>query len=349
MKAIYTAYTLQFKQASGTSRGVLKTKKSFFIKLALADGQTGLGECGILAGLSADDRPHYEQKLKTTCQAIKEPGQIPELIANLNEWPSIKAGLEMAWLDLNSKNHVIFPSLFTQGKATQPINGLIWMGDETFMKAQIKKRLAEGFTVLKMKIGAIDWPTELKLLKHIRQSFSAEELELRVDANGAFLPAQAPAVLEDLAKLKVHSIEQPIKPGQWQSMAKLCQNSPVPIALDEELIGLFKPQQRQEMMRAIKPHYIILKPSFLGGFAASTAWIGAAKDIKAGYWVTSALESNLGLSALAQWNFTLQNPMHSGLGTGSLYTNNFASPLEVKKGAIAYNPEAQWNLDALAF
>ena len=346
MKARFTPYVLNFKQASGTSRGVLRTKTSYFIHLATADGK-GLGECGLLKGLSADDRPDYEQKLAEVCQTIENGAEVRALISNLEEWPSIQAGLEMALLDLKSQEHILYPSDFTLGKASQPINGLIWMGDEAFMKSQIEKRLAEGFSVLKMKIGAIDWATELKLLKSIRQSFSAQELELRVDANGAFSYQEVAPVLEALSHLKVHSIEQPLPKGQWQEMAALCANTPVPIALDEELIGVFGRQRKQDLLQTIGPQYIILKPSFLGGFAASEEWISWAEAQKIGWWTTSALESNYGLNAIAQWNFTLKNSLPSGLGTGSLFTNNFESPLEVKKGRLYFDPAETWNLNRL--
>jgi o-succinylbenzoate synthase len=347
MKAHFKRYTLNFKQASGTSRGILKTKTAYFIFLAKADGKNGIGECGLLKGLSADDKPGYEAKLAALCQAINDGEKASQLKEDLEEWPSILGGLEMALLDLDAEDHVLYPSAFTRGEASQAINGLIWMGDESFMKSQIEQRLSEGFSVLKMKIGAIDWPTEWKLLKSIRGSFSAHDLELRVDANGAFTSASAPAILDALAALDVHSIEQPLKKGQWQEMAQLCEKPAIPIALDEELIGVFGATQKESLLHTIKPQYIILKPSFLGGFAASENWIKRAEAKQIGWWVTSALESNVGLSAIAQWNYTLQNPMPSGLGTGSLYTNNFASPLQIKEGALHYNAKQAWQLEKL--
>ena len=344
MKASWKKYTLEFKQPSGTSRGVLRIKDSYFVFLE-KDGKTGIGECGILKGLSADDRPDYEARLKWLNENIQRP--VEELYANLREFPSIQAGLEMALLDLKSDDHILFPSEFTEGKAMQPINGLIWMGDVDFMKQQVATKLKDGFAVLKMKIGAINFEDELAILKSIRNEFGPEELELRVDANGAFFPSEAINVLNRLAELRIHSIEQPIKKGQWQEMAALCEVPSIDIALDEELIGVFDMAHRRQLLQTIRPQYIILKPSFIGGFRGSEEWIQLAKESRAGWWVTSALESNLGLSAIAQWNYLQENKMPSGLGTGSLYTNNIESPLYIKGGAIGYNASVNWDLSVL--
>jgi o-succinylbenzoate synthase len=334
-------YTLQFRQAAGTSRGVLRTKDSYFLVYE-DDALKGIGECGLLRGLSADDRPDYEAKLNWLVANMHlSPA---ELFAELKEFPSIQFGYEMLLKDLESKDHVLFPSPFTDGTAAMLINGLIWMGDEAFMREQIESKLQHNFKVLKMKVGAIDWETEHELLTYIRSQFPADRLELRVDANGAFSAKEAPVILEQLAKLEVHSIEQPIKPKQLEEMAALCENTPVPIALDEELIGLFDEAEKRQVLDTIKPQYIILKPSFIGGWRGSMEWIQLAKEYNAGYWVTSALESNIGLNAIAQWNYTLQNPMPSGLGTGSLYTNNINSPLEVEAGFIRYNTEKDWGV-----
>lgn len=344
MKASWKKYTLEFKEPSGTSRGILRTKDSYFILLE-EDGKSGIGECGILKGLSADDRPDYEERLTWLMENINKP--FDELYNALLEFPSIQAGLEMALLDLGADNHVLFPSEFTEGKATQPINGLIWMGDVDFMKKQVATKLQDGFTVLKMKIGAINFEDEIAILKSIRKEFSANELELRVDANGAFFPSEAIDVLNRLAELRIHSIEQPIKKGQWQEMAALCEVPAIDIALDEELIGVFQAEHRRQLLRTIRPQYIILKPSFIGGFRGSEEWIELAKESRIGWWATSALESNLGLNAIAQWNYTKGNSIPSGLGTGSLYTNNFESPLYIKEGAVGYDPQHQWDLSAL--
>jgi len=349
MKAVYQKYLLNFKQASGTSRGVLQTKETFFIKLLEGD-KMGIGECAIFRGLSIDDRPDYVEKLKWLCDNIHR--NLDELLVDLTEFPSIQFGLEQAILSLKSKDSFeLFPSKFTKSEDAILINGLIWMGNEAFMKQQISDKLKAGFSTIKMKIGAIDFDSELLLLKSIRQDFSSKEVELRVDANGAFNPLEALEKLKMLSQFEIHSIEQPIRQGQINEMAELCSRSPIPIALDEELIGVFNitpPAGRagkQELLQIIKPQYIILKPSLVGGFKGSSAWIQLAEKQKIGWWITSALESNIGLNAIAQWTYTLNNKMPQGLGTGGLYTNNFESPLEVEKGHLLYNNTKKWNFN----
>jgi len=342
MIAHWKKYTLNFQNPAGTSRGVLNTKDSYFIFLE-KDGLAGIGECGILKGLSVDDRPDYEDRLTELCHNLSK-GFTDKGEDYLVEWPSIRAGLEMARLDLESKNHLLFPSDFTDGYERQSINGLIWMGDLNFMKSQIRAKIESGFLVLKMKIGSIGLAQELQVLREIRKEYSPAELQLRVDANGAFSLQEAVGVLDQLDKLRIHSIEQPIKAGQINEMAYLCQNSPMPIALDEELIGVFKDEDKERLLDVIKPRFIILKPSFLGGFKESEKWIDLAEDRGIGWWVTSALESNIGLSAIAQWNYNLYGHLASGLGTGGLYTNNFESPLEIVRGTIAFNPQGMWDL-----
>ncbi len=341
MKAHFTKHILRFKRPAGTSRGILKTKDAYFIILE-KNGEKGIGECGLLRGLSADDRPDYENKLGWLCANISQPFE--NLYDELKEWPSIQFGLEQAFLDFESENHVLFPSKFTEGKARQPINGLIWVGDSNFMKRQVREKIRAGFSVLKMKIGALDFDSEMRILRNIRKEFSKEELELRVDANGAFSFENAGEVLQQLADLEIHSIEQPIAKNQWPEMARLCENPPIPIALDEELIGLFDSAERRKMLETIRPQYVILKPSFIGGFCGTKEWIKRAEEMKIGYWLTSALESNIGLNAIAQFNFTLQNPIASGLGTGSLYENNFDSPLYIKSGQIGFDPDGEWEI-----
>ncbi|RYH74690.1 o-succinylbenzoate synthase [Flavobacteriaceae bacterium 144Ye] len=343
MKATYHKYILNFKQPSGTSRGILKTKETWFIILE-ANGQQGIGECGILRGLSADDRPDYEEKLKWTCNNIHLG--LEELYSELVEFPSIQFGLEMAFRSLESASSFqLFPSEFTNGTDAISINGLIWMGTEAFMKQQIKEKIEAGFSCIKMKIGAIDFQTEYNLLKSIRKEFSKSDIELRVDANGAFSVDDALDKLNYLSELDLHSIEQPIKQGNWYEMASLCEDTPLPIALDEELIGVFDASEKQKLLQIINPQYIILKPSFIGGFKGSKAWIDLAEERSIGWWITSALESNVGLNAIAQWTYTLQNTMPQGLGTGSLFTNNFDSPLLVKNGKLHFNKNLDWNFN----
>ncbi|WCC47809.1 o-succinylbenzoate synthase [Tenacibaculum finnmarkense] len=345
IQATYHKHLLNFKQASGTSRGILRTKETWFIILK-KDGKTGIGECGLFRGLSIDDVPNYEEKLKWFCANINQG--LEKLLVEATYFPSIQFGLEQAFLSLKAENKFeLFPSNFTKGTQNIPINGLIWMGDKVFMQQQIKDKLQQGFNTIKMKIGAIDFETEIGLLKSIRKEFSSEEITLRVDANGGFTPKDALQKLQRLSELDIHSIEQPIKQGQWQEMANLCEKTPLPIALDEELIGVFTSEEKEKCIQTIKPQYIILKPSLVGGFKGSEQWISIAKKYNADNWITSALESNIGLNAIAQFTQTLKNPLPQGLGTGGLFTNNFESPLEVSNGSLGYNSKIAWgfNLD----
>lgn len=346
IQATYQKYILNFKRPSGTSRGILKTKETWFLMLN-REGKWGVGECGILRGLSFDDKPEYEGKLRWLCQNINLDKSI--LMHELREFPSLQMGLETAWLSLNSPTHPyeLYPSPFTQSEAPIEINGLIWMGKEQFMKTQIEEKLKEGFHCIKMKIGAIDFDNEVKLLKSIRNSFSASEIELRVDANGAFTPKDAMRKLERLANLELHSIEQPIRQGQWQEMARLCEETPLAIALDEELIGVIDKDKQKELIETIQPQYIILKPSLIGGFSGSDSWIKNAEQHGIGWWITSALESNIGLNAIAQYTYVKNSELPQGLGTGSLYSNNIPAPLYVNNGALYYLQSETWNTDTL--
>jgi len=343
IKASYKKYILHFKNPSSTSRGILRTKETWFIVLE-ENGKTGIGETGLFRGLSIDDVSSYEEKLSWACENIKLG--LTDLLAMLIEFPSIQFGLEQAFLFLQSENKFqLFPSEFCKGKESITINGLVWMGDQQFMKKQIQEKLNSGFSCIKMKIGAIDFDAEVALLKSIRKEFSSNEIELRVDANGAFKPKNALEKLKILSELDLHSIEQPIKQGQLQDMALLCEKTPLPIALDEELIGVFSTQEKQEVIKMVKPQFIILKPSLVGGFGGTTEWIDIAKKNNVDWWITSALESNIGLNAIAQFTHTLKNKLPQGLGTGGLFTNNFESPLEVKNGTLHYNNSNKWNFN----
>ena len=343
MKAHYKKHILEFKTPSGTSRGILKTKEAWFIVLE-DKGRLGFGECGMLRGLSIDDRPDFEQTLQWVCANIHLGEQ--HLYDALTEFPSIQMGLEIAFKSLAAHDPFqIYPSAFTKGEASIAINGLIWMGDKDFMSKQIATKLNEGFGCIKMKIGAINFDTELALLKSIRQEFSASEIEIRVDANGAFDPKNALEKLKQLSDLDLHSIEQPIAVKQWDQMAYLCEKSPLDIALDEELIGVFSNQDKQRLLNHINPQYIILKPSFIGGFKGSDSWIELSQANNVQWWITSALESNVGLNAISQYTFTKNSTLPQGLGTGSLYTNNIASALQITKGTLCYNPTKKWNFN----
>ena len=342
MKATFFKHTLQFKQASGTSRGVLTYKDTWFIELE-NNAFKGIGECGMFKGLSIDHRDDFEETLRWACQNIHLG--LDALLGQLVAFPSIQFGLEMAFRSLNQKSPFeLFPSEFTKGQDSIPINGLIWMGESSFMKQQIKDKLEAGFSCIKLKIGALNFDKELALLKSIRDEFDAQTIEIRVDANGAFKPREALEKLKRLSEFNLHSIEQPIKQGQLQEMAQLCLDTPLPIALDEELIGVFSVTNKQVLLQTIKPQYIILKPTLVGGFKGSHEWIDVAESHNIGWWVTSALESNIGLNAIAQWTYTLKNSLPQGLGTGGLFTNNIQAPLEVNSGRLFYNLKTKWNL-----
>jgi o-succinylbenzoate synthase len=343
MKASFFPYRLEFKQASGTSRGILKSKETWFIKIE-DEHATGFGECGMFRGLSCDDRPDFESKLKWVCHHI-DLG-LEQLLIELIDFPSIQFGLEMAFLDLLSdSSNVLFPSKFTSGKGSIPINGLIWMGDEQFMKSQIRSKIDAGFDCLKIKIGAIDFDTELSLIKAIRKEYDVETIELRVDANGAFSPLEAMEKLKRLSDFNLHSIEQPIRQGQFDAMAELCAHAPLPIALDEELIGIHDVTKRSLLLQTINPQYIILKPTLVGGFSGSQSWIDLAEKQSVDWWITSALESNIGLNAIAQWTYQLNVNRPQGLGTGALYTNNIEAPLKIYNGRLIYEPSVKWTIN----
>lgn len=342
-KASYRKHILNFKQPSGTSRGVLKIKETWFLIIE-EENQIGIGECGMFKGLSIDDRLDFEYKLQWVCNNINL--NFESLFRELTEFPSLQFGLEMAFKSFQAKNQFnLFPSQFTEGRKAIAINGLIWMGSEDFMREQIKNKIDDGFACIKMKIGAINFKTEIEILKSIRKDFSSNDLALRVDANGAFSDSEALEKLKILSDLDLHSIEQPIKQGQVEHMAELCDKSPLPIALDEELIGVFSKEDKRVLLKSIKPQYIILKPTLVGGFQGSDEWIEVAEKNQIDWWVTSALESNIGLNAIAQYTFTKNNNLPQGLGTGGLFTNNFDSPLEVKNGSLNYNINKKWNFN----
>lgn len=342
IRAWYHRYELKFKRPAGTSRGVLNSKETWFLFLE-ENGKKGVGECGLLRGLSADDRPDYEEKLQWVCQHIRLGKDL--LWENLIEFPSIQFGLEMAFASLEAENpFVLFPSDFTKGQKSILINGLVWMGDKAFMQRQIEEKIASGFRCVKLKVGAIDFNRELELLSLIREYYSAEEIEIRVDANGGFSSEEALFKIKQISGFEIHSIEQPIAKKQHDILTELCKLSPIPIALDEELIGIFSLEEKERLLQKIRPQYLILKPSFIGGYRGTTEWISLAHKYNIGWWITSALESNIGLNAIAQFTFLQNNLMPQGLGTGALYTNNFDGPLEVSDGQLWYT-QNPWNFN----
>jgi len=335
MHATWKAHRLRFHKPATTSRGTLLDKPSYFLALS-TDAAWGLGECSPLPGLSLDDRPDLEAVLTALCQRL-ETGETVEEV-ELADFPALRFALETARLGLEAGDAALFPSAFSAGQRAIPINGLIWMADRRDMANQIRDKLAQGFRCIKLKIGALDFEEEIGLLQALRREYSPDDIEIRVDANGAFQPGEALVKLQRLAELQLHSIEQPIRAGQHGAMARLVAETPLPIALDEELIGIHDGAARCALLETIRPHYLILKPSLLGGLAQAEAWIRLARERGIGWWVTSALESNLGLNVLAQWTATLDNPLPQGLGTGLLYTNNLPSPLAIRDGQLHYDP-----------
>jgi o-succinylbenzoate synthase len=341
MIATYKKYKFLFKIPGGTSRGILHEKYSWFLILK-NNSKVGVGECSVINGLSVDDPSKIESKLDWICLNINT---VPSLLfKELIDFPAIAFGLEMALKAVDSvKENVLFPSTFTNGKNSIPINGLVWMGDIDFMKSQVDLKLSEGYRCLKLKIGALDFDKEYSLLKSIRDKYSSSELEIRLDANGAYSYKESLRILNKLSELNIHSIEQPIKAGQIKQMSELCISSPIPIALDEELIGINSIEDKIKLIEEIKPQYIIIKPSLIGGFKSSQEWINILPN-STKYWVTSALESNVGLSAISQWVYTLNCSLPQGLGTGALFSNNFSSPLSIKNAKLHYNKNNNWNI-----
>ena len=340
MKIIIIPRRLHFKQPAGTSRGIYTTRQVWYV-LATDEktGQYGVGECAPLPQLSCDDLPDYEKILSDFCLKTAQNGQLD--YEALRPYPSMLFGLETALRHLQKRTLQLWDTPFAQGKQGIPINGLIWMGSFDEMYQRIQEKMKAGFRCIKVKIGAIDFDKELELLRFIRQHFSPEEIELRVDANGAFTPETAPQRLEQLSQFHLHSIEQPIRAGQWKEMAKLCASTPLPIALDEELIGINTTEEKIELLETIHPQYIILKPSLHGGLHGSEEWIRLAAERKIPSWVTSALESNIGLNAIAQWCATLNPQMPLGLGTGLLFTDNIDFPLHIKNDCLWFHSEEQ--------
>lgn len=342
LRGAWCRYRLAFKFTARTSRETMTVKDTYYIKL-WHDGapeRYGIGEAALFRGLSADDRPGYETMLARYCN---DPAA-----TDIADWPSIVMGAETALADLaNGGMRRPFPGAWSEGRGAIIINGLVWMGNAGEMLRRIDAKLAAGFRCLKMKIGGVDFDEEIRLLRHVRDAFGPDRLMLRLDANGAFTPANAMERLERLAAFDIHSIEQPIRAGQWDEMARLCHTSPIPIALDEEIIGHTADDGKERLLDAIAPAYIILKPTLCGGFAEAERWIGCAGDRGIGYWVTSALESDIGLNAIAQWTSRLGVTTPQGLGTGELYHNNIPSPLTLDGDRLRLDPSRPWIIPAL--
>ena len=341
LKVNLSERVLHFKQPAGTSRGTYTTRRSWFVILTDDNGRQGIGECAPLPNLSCDDIPDYAEKLSAFCESfVSEANLTPHSTLHTpQDYPSMLFGLETALLNLQVGSTMLFDTPFGRGEEGIPINGLVWMGTFEEMRERIEQKLAQGFHCVKLKIGAIDFNQELELLKKIRSRYSRREIELRVDANGAFSPDDALQKLEQLSLYDIHSIEQPIRQGQWGDMAFLCRESPIPIALDEELIGVNDSYSKGQLLDIIKPAYIILKPSLHGGMTGTKEWIDLANDRHIGSWITSALESNVGLNAIAHLTAYLYGPhiqRPQGLGTGQLFTDNIPMPLEIKGDKLWY-------------
>lgn len=336
LEARWCKYQLHFKFLAKTSREEMREKTTYFVKVFDSDTPYtyGIGECALFKGLSSDDVPDYEHLLSQACL---------NMTGLHSTMSSIRMGFETAIRDLHNGGHrQIFLSEWLSGQKDIHINGLIWMGDKSTMLNRIREKIEHGFRILKLKIGGIDFEEELSILKSIRDYYNQSDLEIRLDANGGFIPENALAKLNSLSKYEIHSIEQPIAAGQYEAMRTICHESPIAIALDEDLIGFNDDEAIDRLLTFVRPRYIILKPTLCGGFERSDKWIESAETKGIGWWATSALESNIGLNAIAQWVATKKTSLAQGLGTGMLYTNNIQSPLELKSDRLAYNPNQQW-------
>lgn len=346
LTASWSPYTLRFINPARTSRGTMLERQIWLLRVYETNRPDifGLGECAPLPGLSIETPQMTVKNLSDVCLRIN---QYSNLLSDDNLcFPSVRFALEQALIDLlRGGKRILFPSKFTDGNEQITINGLIWMGSPQFMIDQLNEKINQGFKCIKMKIGSMKFEEELAILQELRNTFGYDEIELRLDANGAFDSSEALDRLESLAPLQIHSIEQPIVAGQWDLMADICRQSPIPIALDEELIGNYNREEKSEILDAILPSYIILKPSLTGGFQHCSDWIELAEERSIGWWITSSLESNIGLNAIAQWTFTLQNPMPQGLGTGKLFHNNFESPLVMHNDMLIYDTANKWKIN----
>ncbi len=345
MRAAFARYTLDFRFTAITSRDRMNRKDTFYIKVIdeCNPERYGIGECALFKGLSSDDRPDYANKLAEVCHDIERYADDTSLAA---DYPSIRMGLETALKDLgNGGERIIYPSDWTDGKDEIVINGLVWMGDKSLMAERINTKVREEFHCIKLKIGGINFNDELDLIRLIRNV--CPDVQLRLDANGAFSPDTALDKLNQLAIYDIHSIEQPIRQCQWDEMSNLCRRSQIPIAVDEELIGLNTTIDKVQMLDMVHPQYVILKPTLCGGFSGSDEWIRLAEERNIGWWATSALESDIGLNAISQWVATYHPKMPQGLGTGQLYHNNIPSPLQLCGERLKYNPATKWRIPPL--
>ncbi len=329
-------YELEFIKPAKTSRNTFKSRTVYFIHLKELDsGKSGLGEAAPLSLLSIDDVADYEQILDSKLEEFCSIGSLQDM--DLSDYPSIRFGIETTLLDLEAdKDGRLYSSPFTLGERAIPVNGLVWMDNAETMYDEALKKIALGFSVIKFKVGALDFDDECRMLERIRKEFTASKITLRLDANGGFKPDEAAEQLKELKRFEIHSIEQPVKPKLWDDMARLCKESQIDIALDEELIGLDVDQEGLKLLKYIKPKYLILKPNLIGGLSIADRWISFAHKNETEWWATSALESNVGLNAIAQWVSQYSNTLHQGLGTGALFTNNTNSKLHIQNGKMSF-------------
>lgn len=348
-------YPLKFKFHAVTSRGSMQSKDSYFIRLSQEGDRSmfGIGECAPLAGLSPDKESALKDVFLHCSEALfgLETIGVEQLKKLLpGNYPAVLFALETALMDLmNGGKRIIYNNQFMNGGISIPINGLVWMGDKSEMKSGIDAVLKSGYDCIKLKIGGIRLEDELDLLKYIRQDYPEEQLQIRLDANGAFDFDAVFSVLERFHKYKIHSIEQPIKAGDWQKMHEVCKNTPIPVALDEELVGVYEVEYKATLLDEINPQYIVIKPTLTGGLRETEEWIQLAAKRAIGWWITSALESNIGLNAIAQFTANHKPDFQQGLGTGQLFTNNIPSPLIMEQGKLKYNKNEHWDLSALKF
>ena len=351
LRASYFQKVFHFNFKARTSRGLMKDKTSWFIKIFDEQNPAifGIGECGPLPGLSIDSIPEFDSRVASVVDHINVSSVAKLDAAKIRtiagvSFPSIIFGLETAWMDFqNGGQRVVFENAFIRGEPIM-INGLVWMGDMDFMMDQINSKIAQGFTCLKLKVGGLDFERECDILRYIRKKYFREDIIIRLDANGAFKIDDVLYKLEEMAKYQVHSIEQPMKPGVAE-MEELCRKSPIPVAFDEELIGKETMEQKSLLLEKLKPQFIVLKPTLHGGFQGCEEWISIAESMKIGWWITSALESSIGLNAICQFTANYQTNVHQGLGTGSIYEDNLTSPLSVKEGKIFYDGALSWRTE----
>ncbi len=346
MHCTFKKYNLHFKQPAGTSRGWLRDKETYFL-IAEAEGQNAYGECNLFKGLSVDDRDGYEDKLKEVCERLPREGE--NILSSLQDWPSIAFGVESILFDIkNGCRQIIFPEVFSNNTFSVPTNGLIWMGNQEEMMQRVDEKLRAGYQCIKLKIGGINFEDEVAILRYIRSKAGSDKVSLRLDANGAFTPEEALSKISVLSQFDIQYIEQPIRAGQWNTMAEIVKQSAIPIALDEELIGFHSSEERARLIRTIAPKVLILKPALLGGFAACDEWKELLKVVPEAYCiVTSALESNIGLNAIAQYTAKSKPIFAQGLGTGQLYTNNIPAPYDLNAAGLHFNPAKNWDFSLL--